>query len=232
MRTKFSGDITCLTEAQVPDATPTYVPVSHVDLHNKTMAMLQAKGISVIDVQFKTNQLGTRAIATYHLDYDNPNFCGMLAWRNSYDRSQSVAIAAGASVFICGNGAVVGELKFLHRHQSDVLEEIDIALEEQIGKVEFMIEKSEALFDKLYGMTWDTSYAGGILGELYLKDVLNTHQLQVIKGQIESPSYDYGTAPDNLWTLFNHITHALKTTRPSIYFETHLKVVDYFENIK
>lgn len=226
---KFNTDINTLTLCPVPPSTDTYTAVPHIDIHNKVLEVLANKGIEINYTQFKSNRSGTQVIATYHLDMGNGEFGGMLAWRNSYDKTRSVAIVSGSSVHICGNGCVMGEMKFLHKHTGTVDEMLKDAIEEQVGKIQFCIDETVQLKQDLDNLTFDITLAGKIIGYLYLTGVLTTTQLEIVKSELEQPTYEYGTSEDSMWTLFNHITHALKKSRPSKYFEDHLKVVNHFK---
>lgn len=226
---KFNIDISTLTVCPVPPSTDTYTAVPHIDIHNKVVEVLGKKGIDINYTQFKSNKKGTQVITTYHLDVGNGEFEGMLAWRNSYDKTRSVAIVSGSSCSICENGCVIGEMKFLHKHTGTVDEMLEQAIEEQVGKIQTCVDETVQLKKDLQFLTFDRNKAGQAIGVLYLDNVLTTTQLEIIKAELQESSYQYGTSEDSMWTLFNHVTHALKLSHPSKYFEDHLKVVAYFK---
>lgn len=226
---KFNTDINTLTLCPVPPSTDTYTAVPHLDIHDKVLEVLANKGIEINYTQFKSNRNGTQVIATYHLDMGDGEFGGMLAWRNSYDKTRSVAIVSGSFCAICSNGNVVGEMKFLHKHTGTVDEMLEEAIEEQVGKIQFCIDETVQLKQDLDNLTFNHNQAGQVIGVLYLDDVLTTTQLEIVKAELEESTYEYGSSEFSMWTLFNHITHALKQSRPSKYFEDHLKVVNYFK---
>lgn len=226
---KFTTDVNELLNCPVPPSTETYTAVPHIDIHNKIVEILGQQGIDIIRQEFKVNKNCKQAIGVYHLDVGDLEFNGMLASRNSYDKTRSVAIVAGTSVGICENGCVMGEMKFLHKHVGKVDELFVEAIEEQIGKIQDAIDATRELKTELEPQEVDYQEIGSILGNLYLRDILNTTQLEIVKKELEDPTYVYGTLATSLWTIFNHITHSLKTTHPSSYFETHHKLVDYFK---
>lgn len=225
----FTEDISVLTLAPVPESTETYSAVSHLDIHYAVLSKLSERNIEVQKIQFKSNRRGTQVIATYFLESDDSEFGGMLATRNSYDKTHSVAICAGASVYICGNGAVMGEMKFIKRHVGEVGTQLESAIDEQLNKVHEMIHNTRVLKDLLDSKTFDRYVAGAVIGNLYLKGVINTSQMEIIKKELDEPSYNYGVAEDSLWALFNHVTHALKVSSPSRYFESHIETIKFFK---
>lgn len=225
----FTEDVNVLTLAPVPDSTDTYTAVAHLDIHDTVLAKLEERGIEIQKIQFKSNKKGTQVIATYFLESDDSEFGGMLAWRNSYDKTRSVAICAGATVYICSNGAVMGEMKFIKRHVGEVNDQLENAIDEQLNKIEQMIFDTITLKDKLDSKTFDRYLAGAVIGNLYLKGVLNTTQMEIVKKELDEPSFLYGVEEDSLWSLFNHVTHALKTSAPSNYFENHIDAIKFFK---
>lgn len=225
----FTEDISVLTLAPVPPSTDTYSAVSHIDIHNTVLAKLAERNIEIQKVQFKSNRRGTQVIATYFLDSDDSEFGGMLATRNSYDKTHSVAICAGTSVYICGNGAVMGEMKFIKRHVGEVNNQLESAIEEQLNKVSQMISNTRTLKEDLDSKTFDSYLAGAVIGNLYLKGVLNTTQLEIVKNELSEPSFDYGVELESMWALFNHVTHSLKKSAPYNYFENHIETIKFFK---
>ena len=225
----FTEDISVLTLAPVPNTTDTYSAVAHLDIHTAILNKLEERGIEVQKIQFKSNKKGTQVIATYFLESDDSEFGGMIAWRNSYDKTRSVAICAGATVYICGNGAVMGEMKFIKRHVGEVNGQLEGAIDEQLDKVEQMISDTSTLKDKLDSKTFDRYLAGAVIGNLYLKGVLNTTQMEIVKKELDQPSFLYGVEEDSMWALFNHVTHALKISSPSNYFENHIEAIKFFK---
>lgn len=225
----FTQDIRVLTLAPVPPSTDTYTAVSHVDIHEAVLEKIADRGIVVQKIEFKSNRKGTQVIATYFLESDDSEFGGMLAWRNSYDKTRSVAICAGSTVYICGNGAVMGEMKFIKRHVGEVNEQLGEAIDEQLDKVQQMIYDTRNLKDELSKKVFDRYLAGAVVGNLYLKGTINTTQLEIIKKELDQPSYVYGVEDDSMWVLFNHVTHALKTSAPANYFESHIETIKFFK---
>lgn len=228
---KFTEDISVLTLAPVPETTETYSAVAHIDIHNAVISKLNERGIVVQKVQFKSNKRGTQVIATYFLESDDAEFGGMLATRNSYDKTQSVAICGGASVYICGNGAVMGEMKFIKRHVGEVNDQLESAIDEQLDKIDYMIQETKSLKELLEGNIFDKHFAGMVIGTLYLDGVIHTGQMEIVKKELKECSFNYGVKDDSVWALFNHVTHALKVSAPSHYFEDHIATINFFKSV-
>lgn len=226
----FEDSLEVLTLAEVPESTNTYKAVDNTYLHDTALKTIQEAGFDIKRFYFKSNRAGTQVIGIYELDCKDDLFDGMIAWRNSYDKSKSVAIVTGSTVNICGNGAIVGEMLFIRKHTGNILDIIESVFKEQIDKVEQTVVDSRILFNLFSVRDISNWFRNAALGNLFMKDILSVQQLSMVKNQYLNPTYDYGF-PGTLWELFNHCTFALKKTHPTRFFEVHQKLREYLENI-
>lgn len=85
----------------IPSATNTYAPVSHRNVIDATLEQLYKHNLAVSEQNYVSARQGQQVIGYMDIKYDNNEELGMrLAFRNSYDKSMSVAFVAGASVWI------------------------------------------------------------------------------------------------------------------------------------
>ena len=52
----------------------------------------------------------------------------------------------------------------------------------------------------------------------------------IVKHELDTPSHNYNAPVDSAWTLYNHITLALKDSHPMRYLGDHQKVHTFFLN--
>jgi hypothetical protein len=70
---------------------------------------------------------------------------------------------------------------------------------------------------------------GKILGELFANDeILTLTQVGIVKRELDKPTHTYNAHTDSAWTMYNHITLALKESHPSSFMKDHQKVHGYF----
>ena len=68
-----------------------------------------------------------------------------------------------------------------------------------------------------------------IVGKLFFdKEVLTLTQVGIIKREMDKPTHNYGCDPDSAWSLYNHITLALKESHPQHYIKDHQMVHGMF----
>jgi len=65
---------------------------------------------------------------------------------------------------------------------------------------------------------------------MFLKeDFITSTQLNIIKREIENPTYDYG-ADSSMWQLYNFVTYSLKDVHPSLWMNNHMNAHKFFVN--
>jgi hypothetical protein len=228
-KTIITGDSAVLTKAPVPESTETYTAIPHTMLHELTYKIAEKLGLEVAKVEFKSNKKGTQVIATYYFESEDGEFGGMFAWRNSYDKSKTLALLSGSYVFICGNGMTIGTHNFTKRHVGDLDEELEAVMEEQMQKTFNEVSKTQRFKEALLEVGDLTLDEIGLhIGTLFLRDTLSSSQLMIFKDELENPTYDYGAGKMDAYTIYNHITFAIKQEHPSSSFEVSTKVQDYF----
>lgn len=67
-----------------------------------------------------------------------------------------------------------------------------------------------------------------LLGRMYIEEgIITSTQLNIIKGELEKPSFDYGHK-DSLWELYNHTTYALKSATPTTWLQQQIDNHQFF----
>jgi len=69
-----------------------------------------------------------------------------------------------------------------------------------------------------------------LVGRMIIEEnIIESTQLNIIRGQIENPSFNYG-APNSLWELYQHTTYAMKEVHPSLWMRNHINAHTFFVN--
>jgi hypothetical protein len=174
---------------------------------------------------------GNVAQGVYHLDYANdPDMGMMFAWSNSYNKTMRFKCAIGAYVFICGNGVVRGDMGSYSRKHSGT------ALLDVISEINHQISHAKQHYDILLGdkqmlknILLSPKDKGTILGQLFADDeILTLTQVGIVKREIDKPTHSYNADVHSAWTMYNHITLALKESHPSTFMKDHQRVHGYF----
>ena len=238
IKTEFTTEQRIRTSV-LPNHGKTYTVIPHGYIIDETRKELQAAGFEVSKEIYKTNLNGEVAQGIYHLNYGNDQDMGlMFAWSNSYNKMMKFKCAVGAQVFICMNGVVSGDLSnYARKHTGNALQEATDTIRHQIANAKMYYDQLVKDKDMLKDITLTKSQQAAIVGQLLIEqDILTLSQVGIVKRELETPTYTYNAPADSAWTLYNHITLALKDSHPMSYLSDHQKLhgffVDQYGNIK
>lgn len=209
----------------MPEESDTYKPVSHYHLANKLLTVSQVilRDYALVGEHYGLARQGNQMFAYFKFQKDVGDMALSLAFRNSYDRSMSIGLAVGASVFICDNLSLQGEIVVMKKHTKNVWLALENTCIQTLYKSQEcftrIVEDSAVMKSRGLG----DSEAFKIMGLLYGRDIISPRQLTVVKDQWLKPSHEE-FAPRNLWSLYNACTEALKTSPPLTVMEKHVQL--------
>jgi hypothetical protein len=220
-----------LRKAPLPNHGGRYAVVAHADVIDNAKNQILNAGFTIKKEEYRMTTDGNVAQGVYHLDYANdPDMGMMFAWSNSYNKTMRFKCAVGAYVFICGNGMVRGDMgSYSRKHSGTALQDVIAEIDNQIAHAKEHYDT--LLHDKqmLKGIKLSARDKGRILGHLFANDeILTLTQVGIVKRELDKPSHNYNSDVDSAWTMYNHITLALKESHPSSFMKDHQRVHGYF----
>jgi hypothetical protein len=236
---------------EIPEATRSYNPIGHYELAEyikKTATDLigappvresyavTKDGARMFGIQVfgKDLVLCTECKGMGRLGGENCPFCEGTGWmtgdeygfaiahRNSYDKSMSVGVAMGHSVFVCDNLAINGEIKILRKHTRNCWEDIDQHLLHSLVRKRPQLQEQFAEdvdFMKTQPMSVEDGYR--LIGLLMGRKILVATQAGVALHQWNDLPLERPTAPHTGWQFYNSCTQALKSSPPHQVMERH-----------
>ncbi len=214
-----------LNDVPIPKQTKSYCPVAHGDLAD---LLVEAGKSYLSEFSFHKSQFGLnregRQLFGLHTFRNGSTELGLsIGFRNSYDRSLSVGVAVGASVLVCDNLALTGDVTVLRRHTRNVLDDLEEMVVTTVLKARsaFYSVRDEANQMKAASLHDDSAYR--IMGLLYGRKVISLRQLSVVKQEWHQPSHSE-FQQRNQWSFYNAVTEALKSTPPRAILERHLQL--------
>jgi hypothetical protein len=148
-----------------------------------------------------------------------------VAFRNSYDKTMSIGLAMGFTVFICDNLALNGEIKILRKHTKGVWNDLDQVLVHTLFRKRPEMEAkfhADVAFLKNTEMSVHDGYR--LLGFLVGHKVLTYTQSHLAFANWNQHPFNSRNA--NGWEFYNDCTAALKSTQPSRVLEAHRQLHD------
>jgi hypothetical protein len=209
---------------RIPETTDSYVPVSHYHLADKLLTVSRdlLTDFALVGENYAVARQGQQLFALLKFKRDNSEIGLSVAFRNSYDRSMSVGLAIGASVFICDNLALHGEIAVMKKHIKGVWNAFEDLAITTLYKAQHNWEKVITDAEGLKGTPIDNHDAFQLMGLLYGHDIVSPRQLPVIREEWLRPRHEEFNAR-NKWSFFNAVTEALKSTPPVSIMEKHVR---------
>ena len=70
-----------------------------------------------------------------------------------------------------------------------------------------------------------------MIGRMFIQEqIITSTQINIMKRELEKPTYDYGVPVENAWSLYNFATHAFKEDSPRNWIKRHIDLHDFFHN--
>jgi hypothetical protein len=226
----FTTNEEFLRSVESPEQTSTYKPILHGELIDLTRAGITEAGFTIEREDYSMAANGKIANGRYLLaNLKDGEMQIQIAWQNSYNKSMSLKWAIGIHVFICGNGAVSGDMgAFKKKHVGDIQEFTPKSIAEYLLTANSVFVEMQGVRDIMKRIPVSLVQSAELLGRLYfIEDIMGSKQLNIIKNELEHPTHDY-SAPNTLWELYNYVTYALKTIHPTDWMSSHEKAHKFF----
>jgi hypothetical protein len=217
--------------APLPLETKTYKPVENERLIDLTLNSIVRAGFELDTESYDMTADGNVTTARYTIRNVADNEMALkIAWQNSYNKSLALKFAIGTHVFVCSNGCVSGDFgAFRKKHTGTIQTFTPEAITEYISGAGDHFRNLQADREEMKAIEIDRRTTAELVGRLFIEDaIIASTQLNIIKGQIANPSFDYG-ASGSLWELYQHTTHAMKTLHPSQWLSGHIKAHAFFK---
>jgi len=193
----------------VPPATATWRPIPHIELIDTLQRVLNQNQITIREEKFALRHDGSTLFGVLQLGYaDTHDGQAALGIRTSNDKSMSIQVCAGLSVFVCDNLVFRGDLIALNRkHTSGLNLRTELAtavlrFQDHFGRLTGEVEmlKRHALDDIRAKALIHDVFAHGLMPLRFLPDVSRSY----FEPQVE----DF--APRTAWSLHNAFTASAK----------------------
>lgn len=223
-----------------PVATRSYSPVPYSDVLD-LLEFGVSKHLDTWDMTSKEFGLardGQQLFGVYHLDRKQDEETELeddalrisIGFRSSHDKSLSLGVMCGASVFVCDNLMFnTSGFKAVRRHTKNVESDFDYLVWKALGlaEVEFGMHSTARNKLKEIGINQDEGYR--ILGHMYGHGLLKPVQMSSATQDWRAPVYE--TFKDrNAWSFYNAVTYGLKKGSPSLVIDRYTKANDWMMN--
>jgi len=232
MKNIYEATKAMLINTELPQQTRTYKPVSHEQLIDLTLESIYQAGFELQTELYSSARNGNVANGRFAIKNVADNEMQLqIGWQNSYDKSLSLKFAIGTKIFICNNGSVSGDYgAFKKKHQGEIQTFTPQAITEYIKRAGDAFQNMQKERDAMKTIEIDRRVQAELIGRMIIEEqFIESTQLNIIKRELEKPTYDYGS-PNSLWELYQFTTFSMKEVHPSLWMNNHIDAHSFFVN--
>ena len=221
-----------LLNAELPQQTKTYKPISHEQLMDLTLESIQSAGFELGTELYSSARGGNVANGRYTIkNVADSEMELQIGWQNSYDKSLSLKFAIGTRIMICSNGCVSGDYgAFKKIHKGTIQEFAPSAITEYIKSAGDAFRRMQEERDAMKNIEITRKTKAELIGRMIIDEqFIQSTQLNIIEKEMKNPTHDYG-APGSMWELYNYTTFAMKEIHPSLWMQNHQRAHSFFVN--
>lgn len=192
-----------------PDPTRSFKPVPHIELVETLEQALRANQITIRKEQFALRRDGSTLFGVLQLAYqDTPDGVAALGLRTANNRTMSIQLCAGLTVFVCDNMVFRGDLIALNRkhtaglHLRTELNHAVLRFQDHFGKL------TGEILD-LKGRNLSDTDAKAFIHDVFVQGIMPIRLFPEVSNLYFEPFVDE-FRPRNAWSLHNAFTAAAK----------------------
>ena len=200
-----------LAAVPTPEPTPTWQPVSHVDLLFRVEESLPEFGLRIVQEAHALTHDGCRYFGLIEVQNGQPgdDYAWVLGLRNSHDRRLTAGIVAGSSVFVCDNLAFSGEIKVSRKHTRFVLRDLPELIDDALMRLVDQWHEQDRRIEEYKARPLTNRDANDLVIRALDAGAIHTTQIPSILREWRTPRHE-AFAASNLWSWFNAVTEHLK----------------------
>lgn len=216
-----------LKNIELPQQTSSYKPVAHSIVIDTIEETLYKANIGILNKSFLSARKGNQATFHYILDLsDDKEQAIQIIAQNSYDKTLSFKLVSGGQIFCCKNGVVYSNTgdAFKKKHVGEIQTLTPSKIYEYIYNSQQYFDNYISKRELLKNYELKENAIPELVGKLFLEeDVINTEQLNILKREINTCSYNYNCDVNSAWQFYNNVTAALRTSPPSLWVKNHVE---------
>lgn len=236
-----------LIEIPVPNATKTYCPVEHFKLLDLIEQAANDQGHEIekldIGIQSATRDKitipGAKMFSIMRLKTSDEQLSGDdlrldIGIRNSYDKTVAVGIVAGASVFVCDNMMITGEIQAVRKHTPNVWQDILPMVTAVLAMANKQHELDNLMKEIFKTISIETGAGLDLLGKMAAHGFIsiaggNSSMFALAIREWTTPTFEefHGR---NIWSLYNACTFGTKKSTMNNAMVDNAKVTCYFRD--
>lgn len=221
-----------LRAVRIPARTETYMPVPHGNFVDLVTDVSRDNGFYLKEQSYECNKDGQIMVGklTFH-DTSDDGMDYQIGVMNSYNKTKTASLGIGSVVRICSNGMLSADHVLKRKHTTLVWNDLTTMVEETVYLLRLQHDRNKEARMVLKDHPITLTEYSEIVGRMFIEEqILTVTQLAII--QKEKLKSTYSEFSDNsMWSLYNHITHSLKSAHPADYIEQHVNTHQFIMSL-
>jgi len=194
----------------VPPATRSWQPVSNKQFVEEVRDQSSMLGLPIYSEQYGLASKDQQLFGVITFDTGQEDNGLAIGLRNSYNKTLSLGITSGASVFVCSNLCFSGDAtRVIRKHTRYVWRDAVRLIHESIEWSQFYYDQINEDFAIMKGQSMTNDNGYDLIGRALGYEVLKPQQATVAMREWKNPSHEE-FLDRNTWCLYNAFTEALK----------------------
>ena len=218
-----------LVAVPVPEATGSYHPVPYGRFVEEVELHIPRFGLRVQSAEFALAREGRQMFGVLTCVNGKPTdgYALAIGVRNSYDRSLSVGLVAGARTLVCDNLAFSGEVTMQRKHTPNVFRDLPDLIYRMLSQVSSMRSRIEGEIAAMKVRELPPAHAHHLMIEAVKANVVAASRLPKVIEIWEEPQQEE-FHPRTAWSLFNAFTEEQKGSSARVQMEGSLRLSSLF----
>ena len=205
-------DFNDVNKVNTPGSTPSWQPISHSFLIDKTKEMLVNSGLQIVQEMHSLARGGLRYFGLFQVNDSNRSdseYTTIVGLRNSHDKGFAAGLCFGQQVFVCDNLCFSGEVVLARKHTTNILRDIPLVISRTVGQLGDKWAMQDRRIESYKAHSLTDEQAHDTIIRAYRTGAVPTTRLSSVVDQWHNPNHD-DFEPRNLWSLHNAFTESLK----------------------
>ena len=214
--------------------TKSYGGFDHDRAYDLALEIATGQGLNLAKQRLEITKAGQRAFMQLSFEHALfPDYLFSVGLRSTYDKSASLAIAAGPAVAVCNNLCIWGsDVTLFRKHtkyiENDIGDLFESAFEEGQKRIDQRIKWMEALKETKLSKEQGQMLIGAAVFTGVTRHNVATKAMQ----HWEEPPFEFFEGEDNMFGLQNALTWAAHSERPEKKLGMHQRTSDFIKRVK
>lgn len=213
----------------VPARTRSWRPVAYKDAIDLVEDRITSRlGMEISGWEFGLQKGGSQMFGVARVATGSDESELSIGFRQSYNKTLSLGVVAGASILVCDNLCFSGEhLKVVRKNTTNVWSDFRCLLDTQMANALHAYQATVDHGEHLKATPCNQRRGYALLGVALGEGILSSTQANIAFRDWDTPRHEE-FADRNMWSLYNCFTEGLKKGQPGRLIERHTVAHDWF----